>query len=99
VLSCRIVCSQIVTQPETPTDSLRINSLWKQLLGETRTRILLVYIVLMVLVTCASVPIFVGLFFASVDRRVKTDLAEDLADFNEAYAAWEAPPNQFVADL
>jgi hypothetical protein len=53
----------------------------------------------MVLVTCASVPIFVGLFFASVDRRVKTDLAEDLADFNEAYAAWEAPPNQFVADL
>lgn len=72
---------------------------WQKVAGEVRTRILMLYLLLVLLVTATAVPIFRWLFLADVDNRVRADLADEMAAFETAYAAWEAAPNQTEADL
>jgi signal transduction histidine kinase len=62
---------------------------WKATLGEARTRILLVYVLLMLLVTGLSIPVFLSLLFAEVDDRVRSDLAEEMERFRTVYHQWE----------
>ncbi|NJN87025.1 MAG: HAMP domain-containing histidine kinase [Leptolyngbyaceae cyanobacterium SL_7_1] len=72
---------------------------WKTLLGEARTRILLLYILLMTLITGLSIPVFLSLLFAEVDDRVNADLAEEMERFRTAYRDWEQRPNQSIEDF
>lgn len=72
---------------------------WKQIWGEARTRILLVYVVLMLLVAASSIPIFDWLLRSSIDSRVREDLSEEMGDFRAKYQVWEQTPNQSVEDL
>ncbi|NEP17139.1 MAG: HAMP domain-containing histidine kinase [Leptolyngbya sp. SIO4C1] len=58
------------------------------LLRETRTRILLLYLVCMSLVTGIAIPIFRWAFLSAVDERVRRDLDEEMADFSQLYQAW-----------
>ncbi|MBW4517719.1 MAG: HAMP domain-containing histidine kinase [Timaviella obliquedivisa GSE-PSE-MK23-08B] len=53
----------------------------------------------MLLITAAAVPIFRWLLFSSVDSRVRSDLAEEMADFRESYLAWEDLPEQSTIEL
>ncbi|NJN20865.1 MAG: hypothetical protein HC812_06315, partial [Leptolyngbya sp. RL_3_1] len=62
----------------------------KRLTSETRTRILLLYAVTLLVVVVMAVPVFRFFLFAEVDDRVREDLAEELEDFQEAYQAWQA---------
>lgn len=55
--------------------------------------------VFMLLIAVAAVPLFRWLLFSSIDNRVRYDLAEEMADFREAYRLWEAQPEQTVNDL
>lgn len=72
---------------------------WRELWNQTRTRILLLYAMLLLLVTAASIPLFLHLFFSRVDARVREDLARDMENFLEDYRAWERQPRQTLADL
>ena len=74
-------------------------SWWQGVFREARTRILLLYLLSMLLLTAVSTPIFRTLLFASVDRRVREDLAEEQAEFLETYEAWEQKPVQNLEDL
>lgn len=74
-------------------------SWWQRAIGEARTRILMLYLLLVLLVTATAVPVFKLMFLANVDNRVKEDLAEDMEAFQDAYAVWEATPNQSEEDL
>ncbi|MCU0523195.1 MAG: ATP-binding protein [Elainella sp. Prado103] len=62
---------------------------WRRFLGEARTRILLLYLLLMLIVTMASVPLFLMLFFNSVRDRVQADLESEMTRFRGAYLDWE----------
>ena len=62
--------------------------MWKQLIKETRTRILLIYALLLLLLTGLSVPIFRYLLFSSVNKRVTEDLQEEEETFFAAYEDW-----------
>lgn len=64
------------------------------LLGETRTRILLLYVVLMFLVAAASVPMFLVLLFTKVDTRVQQSLTEQMQSFSAAYRHWQSESTQ-----
>ncbi len=59
-------------------------------MGETRTRILLIYALTMLAAVGVAVPIFRALLFREVDSRVQADLQEELEDFAETYTAWDA---------
>ncbi len=59
-------------------------------MGETRTRILLLYALTMLAAVGLAVPIFRALLFREVDRRVQVDLQEELDDFAATYTAWDA---------
>jgi signal transduction histidine kinase len=72
---------------------------WRRILGEARTRILMLYLLLILIVTAIAVPIFQLLFLANVDNRVRADLVDEMADFQTSYTAWEALPNQSQEDL
>ncbi|MEM8805626.1 MAG: HAMP domain-containing sensor histidine kinase [Cyanobacteria bacterium P01_G01_bin.38] len=72
---------------------------WKQLLRETRTRILLIYTLLMVMLTGMTVPVFRYLLFAQISARVRDDLNEERTAFLEAYEDWERAPDQSLDDL
>jgi signal transduction histidine kinase len=61
-----------------------------RLFGATRTRILLLYILMMAVVMAAAIPIFRTLLFRAVDVRVREDLEEELESFEEAYRDWDA---------
>ncbi|MDY6783884.1 MAG: ATP-binding protein [Cyanobacteriota bacterium] len=50
---------------------------------EARTRILAWYVALMSVFVVISIPIFYQLVFVQVDRRVRSDLAREIADFQE----------------
>ncbi|MEO1208331.1 MAG: ATP-binding protein [Cyanobacteria bacterium J06638_20] len=71
-------------------------SLWQQILGETRTRIFLLYGTIMVAVAGLAIPIFRTALFSDVDARVREDMAEELAEFEEDYHDWREtnPPTQ-----
>lgn len=62
---------------------------WHWFLGETRTRILLLYTVLMLAVTFASIPVFLFMLFANVDRRVQAGLRQEMQEFRNAYQVWD----------
>jgi signal transduction histidine kinase len=72
---------------------------WQRALGEARTRILLLYIALMLFFAMVSIPIFRILLFSSVDNRVREDLQNEMEEFRTYYRNWEQPPNQSVSDL
>jgi methyl-accepting chemotaxis protein len=59
-------------------------------MGETCTRILLLYVLTMLAAVGVAVPIFRTLLFREVDSRVQADLQEELEDFAETYNAWDA---------
>lgn len=58
------------------------------LVGQTHTRILLLYAVTLLTVIAAAIPIFRYFLFAAIDDRVYEDLAEEHEDFEADYAAW-----------
>ncbi len=72
---------------------------WRKVLRETRTRILLLYLFLMLIITGASVPVFRWLLFQEIDNRVREDLREEMAGFQEGFLAWEESPEQDIDDL
>lgn len=72
---------------------------WQRIWGEARTRILLVYVLLMVGVAACSVPVFYVLLLSSIDNRVREDLSEEMSDFREDYQIWEQTSGQSVEDL
>ncbi|MGD1897829.1 MAG: sensor histidine kinase [Phormidesmis sp.] len=74
-------------------------SLWQQLPQETRTRILLLYALLMLVLTGLTVPIFRYFLFQRVERRVRDDLAHEREEFLEAFADWRRPEGQSAQDL
>ena len=61
---------------------------------ETRTRILFLYGLLLLITVGFSIPIFRYVLFASVARRVRENLIEERADFLDAYHEWESAANQ-----
>ncbi len=63
---------------------------WQRLFKETRTRILLIYALLMAGVTILSVPLFMALFLQNVNARVREDLHEEMQNFQLAYQGWQA---------
>jgi signal transduction histidine kinase len=65
---------------------------WHRLLRETRTRILLVYALLMAGVTALSVPLFITLFLNNVNQRVREDLHEEMENFRISYQEWQNSP-------
>jgi signal transduction histidine kinase len=65
---------------------------WKRLLKETRTHILIAYTLVMAGITALSVPLFMMLFLQNVDQRVRQDLQEEMTAFQERYEAWKANP-------
>ena len=80
----------------------RVNSLfsrWREILRETRTRILLIYLFLMLIIAGASVPVFQWLLFWSIDNRVRGDLEQEMQEFHETYLIWEEAPEQTTTDL
>ncbi|MDJ0705010.1 MAG: ATP-binding protein [Leptolyngbyaceae cyanobacterium MO_188.B28] len=66
---------------------------------EARTRILLLYVVCMLLLTAASIPVFRILLVSSVDNRVREDLAEEQEEFLENYEAWEQETRHSLEEL
>jgi signal transduction histidine kinase len=82
----------LTNEPKERTQSWRTGTkpYWLNwFLGETRTRILLLYLVLMLLIAGASVPIFLVLLFAKVNERVQFDLNREMQEFRSAYRQWE----------
>ena len=75
------------------------SNLWKRLLGETRTRILLLYIITMLSVTLLAIPIFRSILFSNIDARVREDLEEEVEEFQEEYDAWAITNNPIEDDL
>jgi len=74
--------------------------MWKRLLQETRTRILLMYALsLLLLLVGIAVPIFRFLLFASVDSRVQESLDKERDSFLKSYADWEKQPTDDVEGL
>lgn len=78
---------------------LPIRSIWGKFFRQTRTRILLLYVVLMGLFTGLAIPLFQALITAQVSLRVSNDLNEAHEIFHEAYIKWEGQPNQVLEDL
>ncbi len=70
--------------------SLPLKGTWQRLVGETRTRILLLYVLTMLATVGLAVPIFHALLLHEVDRRVQDDLHEELDRFQTNYQAWGA---------
>lgn len=75
-------------------------SRFQQIFREARTRILLMYVVSIILLMAAAIPVFRTLLFASVDRRVRVDLKEEVKDFESSYVAWQQQSSQrSIADF
>jgi signal transduction histidine kinase len=73
--------------------------LWKKLFRETRTRILLMYSLILLLLTSLSIPLFKYLLFESINKRVREDLETERILFLEAYTDWATNPQHTVEDL
>lgn len=72
---------------------------WKRMFNETRTRILLLYALLLLLLTGIAIPVFRYLLFANVSSRVQESLNEERDSFLQAYVDWEKEPNQKTEEL
>lgn len=64
----------------------------QKLLGETRTRVLLLYATFMVAIAAASIPLFFALMIPHVERRVHQELRSDHQKFVERYQLWQTTP-------
>lgn len=53
----------------------------------------------MLLIAAIATPIFRWMLFNSVDHRVRQDLSEAMADFQQDYMVWENAPEQSENDL
>jgi signal transduction histidine kinase len=80
-----------------PTFSLK--GTWQRLIGEARTRILLLYALTLLGAVTLAVPIFRVLLFQQVNSRVQDDLQEELEDFAETYSTWDADAPETNAAL
>lgn len=85
--------------PKQQTVVLPTRSIWGDFFRQTRTRILLLYVVLMGLFTGLAIPLFQALITAQVSLRVRNDLSEAHEIFHTAYMNWERLPNQTLEDL
>ncbi|NJK40199.1 MAG: HAMP domain-containing protein [Acaryochloridaceae cyanobacterium SU_2_1] len=74
-------------------------SRFAQFFSQTRTRILILYIFLMLSCLGAAAPIFRALIAQEVSARVRDDLQEAKTEFQTAYDRWENAPNQTMGDL
>lgn len=84
----------------TPTETVAApGNWWRSFFRQTRSRILLLYLLLMLIITAAAIPVFQWMLFRSIDSRVREDLSEEMASFQEDYADWEALPAQTTTDL
>ncbi len=81
------------------SSSLPLKGTWQRLMGETRTRILLLYALTMLAAVGVAVPIFRALLFWHVDQRVQADLEEELDEFEDTYRAWDAVTPESDAEL
>lgn len=63
---------------------------FQQLNGETRTRILLLYVVTLLGTFALAVPVFRYFLAAEVNDRVRDDLTEEVENFETAYDRWDA---------
>lgn len=66
---------------------------WHNLLKETRTRILLIYMVTMAGVVAIAIPLFIVLFLQNVNQRVRSDLYAEMKNFQKAYEEWQTSPD------
>lgn len=82
-----------------PLVTVPTQALWGKFFRQTRSRILLLYVVLMGLFTVLAVPLFQSLNTAQVSRRVRGDLIKAREVFLEAYTDWQRQPNQTEQDL
>lgn len=65
-------------------------------MGETRTRIFLLYATVILAVSGLTVPIFRWFLFSAIESRVQGDLTEEMLKFGDRYRAWRAaaPPTE-----
>ena len=87
-----------VNEKKSPRNAASKSSFWR-FFKETRTRILLLYALSLLLLSAAAVPIFRYFLFASVNSRVQESLKAERAAFQSTYADWESAPNQSDEDL
>lgn len=66
---------------------------WSKIFRETRTQLLLLYVLLMFAVTAVAIPLFVFLVFADVEHRVRQELEQYFGRFQKAYTAWDNDPS------
>ncbi|NET32127.1 MAG: HAMP domain-containing histidine kinase [Cyanothece sp. SIO1E1] len=66
------------------------------MLGEARTRILLLYLVIMLVFVTTAVPIFRVLLLNSIEKRVRNDLREEQEEFLNRYEDWQAKPDASI---
>jgi len=85
--------------PNSPQFTATSRHWWHRLLGETRTRILLIYVVLMFLVAAASVPVFLTLLFTRVNERVQAELVQEMKEFRAVYSLWSSTSVRSDNDL
>ncbi|MEM6435614.1 MAG: ATP-binding protein [Cyanobacteria bacterium P01_D01_bin.115] len=71
----------------------------KKIRRETRTRILLVYAMTMLVMVAAAVPLFRYFLFSAVDERVRADLQEEFEEFQQSYREWNADSPETQAAL
>lgn len=66
---------------------------------ETRTRIFLIYVALMLAAVVLAIPIFRALLFSAVNERVNEDLLEEVEEFDEAYVEWSQSEDRSLISL
>lgn len=71
----------------------------QQLNSETRTRILLLYVVTMLGTFGMSIPVFRYFLSAKVNDRVRDDLAEEVEKFETAYDRWDDATDNTIVGL
>ncbi|WP_421657701.1 sensor histidine kinase [Leptothermofonsia sp. ETS-13] len=64
----------------------QVRAYWHTFWGETRTRILTWYVLILIFTFGLSIPIFRYLLFAKIDARVRQDMAEEMEDFRRLLA-------------
>ena len=97
----RTVTSEIVqanrTTQTTGEFKQQLSPWWRRILRQTRSRILLLLALTMLVIAGVSLPLFLWLFLAEVDRRVQDDLVEEMEQFTLACLhLFLASPNLYI---
>jgi hypothetical protein len=87
------------TQAPAITPFAQARRWFQQVNSETRTRILLLYVVTMLGVFGVSIPVFLYFLSAEVNDRVRDNLAEEVETFETAYARWDAATDNTVPGI